>query len=139
MSIYIFSHVRSHANTHTGSSDSKESSFIARDMGSIPGSRRSPGKGNGYWLQYSCLKNSMGRETWQTTVHRVKRVGHDWVRLPLFHIDLLSCQDTHIPCTLSLTPQVSSVAQVSLRFVKERTEWWHCHRGKDKCNWKKSF
>ena len=30
-----------------------------RDMGSIPGSGRSPGVGNGNLLQYSCLKNSM--------------------------------------------------------------------------------
>ena len=32
-----------------------------RDMGSIPGSGRSPGEGNGNPLQYSCLENSMGR------------------------------------------------------------------------------
>ena len=31
------------------------------DMGSIPGSGRSPGEGNGYQLQYSCLENSMDR------------------------------------------------------------------------------
>ena len=79
------------------------------------------------------------REAWQALVHVVKRAGHDWGRLPLFHIDLLSCQDTHTPQTLSLTLQISSVAQVSLRFGKERTEWLHCHRRKDKCNWKKSF
>ena len=45
----------------------------------------------------------------------------------------------HIHTMHSLTPQISSVAQVSLRFGKERTEWWHCHRRKDKCNWKKYF
>ena len=33
----------------------------ARDTGSIPGSGRSPGKGNGYLLQYSCLENLMDR------------------------------------------------------------------------------
>ena len=38
-----------------------------RDMGSIPGSGRSPGVGNGYPLQYSCLENSMDREAWQAT------------------------------------------------------------------------
>ena len=31
------------------------------DMGSIPGSRRCPGEGNGNPLQYSCLENSMAR------------------------------------------------------------------------------
>ena len=37
----------------------------ARDVGSIPGLRRSPGVGNGTPLQYSCLGNSMGRKAWQ--------------------------------------------------------------------------
>ena len=39
-----------------------------RDMSSIPGLQRSPGEGNGNPLQYSCLKNSMDRGTWQVTV-----------------------------------------------------------------------
>ena len=33
----------------------------ARDAGSIPGSERSPGVGNGNLLQYSCLENPMDR------------------------------------------------------------------------------
>ena len=40
-----------------------------RDAGSIPGSGRSPGEGNGNPLQYSCLENSMDRRTWQVIVH----------------------------------------------------------------------
>ena len=36
----------------------------AGDMGSIPGSGRSPGGGNGNLLQYSCLENSMDRGAW---------------------------------------------------------------------------
>ena len=36
----------------------------AGDMGSIPGLGRSPGKGNGNTLQYSCLGNSMDRGAW---------------------------------------------------------------------------
>ena len=39
--------------------DGKESASSAGDPGSIPGSGRSPGEGNGYPLQYSCLENSM--------------------------------------------------------------------------------
>ena len=35
-----------------------------RDAGSIPGSRRSPGTGNGNPLQYSCLENTMDRGAW---------------------------------------------------------------------------
>ena len=41
------------------------------DMGSIPGLGRSPGKGNGNSLQYSCLGNAMDRRTWRATVHEV--------------------------------------------------------------------
>ena len=40
-----------------------------RDTGSIPGSGRSPGIGNGNPLQYSCLENSMDRRAWWATVH----------------------------------------------------------------------
>ena len=42
-----------------GDSDGKESACNAEDLGSISGSRRSPGERNGYPLQYSCLENSM--------------------------------------------------------------------------------
>ena len=41
------------------------------NVGSIPGSERSPGGGNGNSFQYSCLENSMDRGTWQATVHEV--------------------------------------------------------------------
>ena len=41
-----------------GGSDGEESACSAGDNGSIPGSGRSPGEGNGYPLQYSCLENS---------------------------------------------------------------------------------
>ena len=51
-----------------GGSDRKESACNARDWGSIPGSRRSPGERNGYPLQYSCLEKSMDREAWRATV-----------------------------------------------------------------------
>ena len=44
-----------------------------RDLGSIPGSGRSPGGGHGNPLQYSCLENSMDRGAWQATVHRVNK------------------------------------------------------------------
>ena len=43
----------------------------ARDMGSIPGSGRSPGAGHGNPLQYSCLENPMDRGAWWATVHGV--------------------------------------------------------------------
>ena len=42
-------------------------------VGFIPGSRRSPGEGNDYSLQYSCLENSMDRGAWQAIIHGVER------------------------------------------------------------------
>ena len=45
------------------------------DAGSIPGSGRSPGEGNGNSLRYSCLKNPMDREAWRATVVGSQRVG----------------------------------------------------------------
>ena len=47
----------------------KESGYEAGDLGSIPGLGRSPGKGNGYPLQYSGLENAM----------ELQRVKHDWL------------------------------------------------------------
>ena len=44
-----------------------------RDVGSIPGSGRSPGGGLGNPLQYSCLENPTDREAWQATVLRVAK------------------------------------------------------------------
>jgi len=44
-----------------------------RDVGSIPGSGRSPGGGHGNPLQYSCLENPMDRGAWQATVHRLSK------------------------------------------------------------------
>ena len=41
--------------------------------GSIPGSRRSPGVGNGYPLQYSCLGNPIDRGAWWVTVYGVAK------------------------------------------------------------------
>ena len=49
----------------------------AGEPGSIPGSGRSPGEGNGNPLQYSSLENPMDRGTWAATVHRGVRVRYD--------------------------------------------------------------
>ena len=50
--------------TYPGGSDSKMSDYNVGDPGSIPGSGRSPGEGNGKPLQYSCLENPMDGGTW---------------------------------------------------------------------------
>jgi len=56
-----------------GGSDSQDSSCNAGNPGLILGSGRSPGEGNGYPLQYSCLENSKDRGVWQATVHGVTK------------------------------------------------------------------
>ena len=50
----------------------------ARDLGSTPGSGRSPGGGSGSSLQYSCLENSTDRRAWWATVRGVTK---SWTRL----------------------------------------------------------
>ena len=47
--------------------------YNAADPGSIPGSGRSPGEGNGNPLQYSCLENPMDRGAWWATIHGVAK------------------------------------------------------------------
>ena len=59
--------------------DAKESACNAGDLGSIPGSGRSPGKGNGNPLQYSCLGNPMDRKAWWAIVHGVTK-SQRWLR-----------------------------------------------------------
>ena len=51
--------------------EGKESACNAGNLGSMPGSERSFGKGNDNPLQYSYLENPMNRGAWQTTVHSV--------------------------------------------------------------------
>ena len=54
-------------------SDGKISVCNAGDLGLIPGSGRSPGEGNCYALQYSCLETAMDRGAWRATVRRVTK------------------------------------------------------------------
>ena len=61
-----------------GASVVKNSPANAGNSGSIPGSGRSPGGGNGNTLQYNCLGNSMDRGAWWATVHGVAK---SWTRL----------------------------------------------------------
>ena len=56
-----------------GGSDGKASAYNVGDLGSIPGSGRSPGEGNGNPLQYSCLENVMGGGAWWAIVQEVAK------------------------------------------------------------------
>ena len=59
--------------------------------GSIPGSGRSPGEGNGYPLYYSCLENSLDRGAWQAMVHGVANSQTQLKQLNTAHSTLFSC------------------------------------------------
>ena len=72
------------------SSVGKESACNVEDLGSIPGSGRPSGEGNGNPLQYSCLENPMDRGAWWAKVHGAARVGHNLVTKP---------NQTKVPCT----------------------------------------
>ena len=79
----------------------------AGDGGSIPGSERSPGGGNGNTLKYSCQENLMDRGAWRATVHGVARVGHDLATKPS------GIEDVHIyNLTMSLLYPIESLSQI---------------------------
>ena len=63
-----------------------------RYMGSIPGSGKSPGKGHGNPLQYSCLENPMDREAWQAIANRV---AYSRTRLKRLNTHILTHTHTH--------------------------------------------
>ena len=65
----------------------------ARDEGSVSGSGRSPGEGNGNPLQYSCLKNSMESRVWQTAAHGVTKRQT--------RLSTRSCACTHTFCIIT--------------------------------------
>ena len=56
-----------------GGSEVRASACNAGDLGSIPGSGRSPGEGNGNLLQYFCLENPTDGGAWRATVHGVAK------------------------------------------------------------------
>ena len=66
--MYVCIHMR-----FPGDSVTKSLLASAGVADSIPGSGRSPGRGNGNLLQYSCLENPMDRGVWQATVHSIAK------------------------------------------------------------------
>ena len=81
----------------------------AGDVGSIPGSGRSPGKGNGNPFQYSCLRNPMVKEAWWASMGS-QRVRHYWTTNNfLWLLSLLP------PCPISFAPLFPITITPSLR------------------------
>ena len=55
----------------------------AGDPGSIPGSGRSPGEGNGNPFQYSCLENSVDGRAWWATIHGVAKSQTQLIKMKM--------------------------------------------------------
>ena len=72
-------------------SNGAESACNAVDSGLIPGSGRSPGEGNGYSLQYSCVENSIDKGGWEKRGATVHGVAKSQTGLSNFHVFSNSC------------------------------------------------
>ena len=88
----------------------KESTCNAGDLGSIPGSRRSPGEENGYLLQYFGLKNPMDREALRATSPWDHKKSDTTEQLTLFHFMLEICltleaYSSRYTCIMRITAQ----------------------------------
>ena len=97
--------------TIPGGSDGKVSAYNVGDLGSIPGSGRSPGKGNGNPLRYSCLENPVDGGSWKATVHGVAK-SQTWLNdftFTFYHV-YISLSLTSLSMALSLEPQDFVVA-----------------------------
>ena len=97
-----------------GGSDSKESVCSAGDLGSIPGSGRSPGGGHGNPLQYSCLENSMDRGARQASPWGHKESDTtEWLNISHSHdiIPQLTLLDLSGQLYLSWLTQASWIQQ----------------------------
>ena len=92
--------------------------------GSVPGSGRSPGEGNGSPFQYSCLKNSMDRGVWKATVDlwvgkipcRREQLSAP-VFLPEFHGQRSLEAAVHV-----VGKELDKTEQLSLSIIKEHTD-----------------
>ena len=80
-------------------SDSKESACNAGDLGSIPGSGRSPGEGNVNPFQYPCLENSMDRGAYGLQSMGSQRAGHKWATNIHIHIQERNLKKNICICT----------------------------------------
>ena len=85
-----------------GGSEVKSSACNAGDLGSIPGSGRSPGEGNGNLLQYSCLENAMDGGAWWATCHGVTK-SQTWLS-DFTHLTVITSEKISLT---SLSEQIS--------------------------------
>ena len=76
-SLSLFTNSSTVSKGFPGGSEVKASACNVGDLGSIPGSGRSPGEGNGNPVQYSCLENPVDGGAWWATVHGVAKSRSD--------------------------------------------------------------
>ena len=79
-----------------GSSDGKESDSNAEDLGSVPGLGRSPRKGNGNPLPYSCLENPTEEPARLHTVHGIAKSRTQLSNFHSFTHWLISVRASHV-------------------------------------------
>ena len=110
-----------------GSSDGKESTCKAGDLGSVPGWGRSPGERNGCPLQYSCTENSMDRGTWWATIHYSQACDYVYNRwsspgnLPRASLTSLASSLAVISTTCSFSSLWLDSGEKKNLFLKETT------------------
>ena len=119
---------------------SKESACNARDLGSIPGSGTYPGEGNGNPLQYSCLKNSMDRRTWQAIVHRGHKESNTHIKVVNTLTEIRKHKDKNFKIILKMETKHSEWGKdISQHILVEKEETWmaldgHCPRPSRRMN-----
>ena len=115
------------ASIFPGGPDSKESACSAGHADSIPGSGRSPGEGNGYSLQYSCLGNALDRGAWQATNPWGHEESDMTEQLTLFLTTVFDSQGCHYK--VLQTGQLKTTEMCSLTVLEIRSLELQCQQG----------
>ena len=109
-----------------GGSGGKESTYSAGDLSLIPGWGRSPGQGNGYPLQYTCLENSMaGGKPGEATVHGVTESDMtEWLSMCMHtYIHTLTWQICFSNSNFCLKGHILSLSTIISVASLELTSW----------------
>ena len=94
----------------------------------IPGLGRSPGRGHGNPLQYSCLENPMDRGAWWATVHRVAK-NQTWLKWLNAHAHTNFITISYIALT------IGTILNLLQTIICSFTHWFSLHKNLIKCTW----